>query len=324
MIIISYLGKKWFSYIIVFALVLNTVFLIIEAFEKYTRSTQTSFAALAHLIYLNSIHGWFDALPTANYLSGIMLLRELQYQGTWETLFLISIKRSDLLRYAFGGGILLCIAAMLPYETIIRYHKHSATLYKQTTFKHTQQTTFDYDCWYFLNNNILLHAISLDRITGHGNELLIIQLDEKEGEPECIMTAPKFFIDFDHNKITLTNGVYQKYDCPGKELRSPIAMDLTSLKTQLLNQPSSYRSLPNLISLLLHKKYLLPTPLYKHLLTELLEILFYYLSHILYPVLSITLWLLLLSYSTTIRWFLVLALFPLLQVLFFTLLFIVR
>ncbi len=319
MIITRYFFKKWIAYTTFLALILSSVFIIIEALEKYTRSTAPAWNAIIHLAYLNSIPGWFDALPVASLLAGIIILKELYQNNEWETLFLISIKQSHLSLYALGGGILMMSAILVPYETIIRQQKHAITTYKLKTFKQIEQSSVLYNRWYILNSTIFFHATSFDLKANVGNGLFVLHIDPVTRKPVSIITGTTFYIDFNNNCMSITDGIRQYYNNQ-KEPVTKLSMPLESFKAQLDNQPSSYQSLSSLTRLVWYKYHILPTPLIKQFTAQLVEAYFYYLSLVLYPLLTITLWLLLLGAPAMMRWSLLLALYPCMQILLFVVL----
>ena len=268
MILARYIFRRFFAYVGWTTLLLALIFALIELCEKMVRAQQVGIGAVLKLVSLNFIPSFFDIMPLASWVATLFFIKELYQQDEWTTIAILSISQKSILRIFFAAGLMLCCIHAIARETIALPCTAKAERFKQEVFKKQTPRTL-LNQWLMLETTTLCYCNVIDTKKMTGSGLLIITMTP-EFMAQQTVTAPLFYLDQDHLRITLPEGI--SFDAQTGQ-STPIArttMHLPSFFSQL-NITTAPPQLKNIIQHLIYNKEILPASVKKDLLAKLFK-----------------------------------------------------
>ena len=289
MIIFWYLTRRFLSFFVAVSLALALLFNFVEFFEKIVRLRSADTSVIAQFLGLSLIPNFFELLPIGVWLATCLLLKDLYQRHEWESLELLAYAPRRFFAFMFVMGLGLSMTTFVVYERWVSSLVFRAERFKLEYLKQASSQTI-VSRWMELDNNQFCYFSVLDLKTLQGNDLLLVVLNKTFGL-EKIIKSPRFTINTDNNTIHL--GTAQVFDVEGQH--EPV---VASLKLESPAFFSSLRTnfetptLSNSFKKILLYRSVLPFGVYNELMGQLCTRLAYYLQLLIYPVLTVSLFML--------------------------------
>lgn len=305
MTLLGFLTRRFFFFTAVVSGFFATLFTVVELFEKILRVAHTSIGSIVYFSVLNCVPTWFELLPVGLWLSTILVIRELVMRQEWDFLQMLTfIPRSLILWLAWCSGVCM-LTVLVVRESVGVPLMVKAERVRQEKFKRNVQTVL-LNQWFELDDATVVYARMIDQQEQCGSDLLIMRM--RDGQAlETMLMAPHFDYDSRMAVVRVPTGVL--YNIPGHsqevlsdyEFTSPslflqvrLQHHVPSLARGVLALVSSHSSLPDSVVREVQRRCVIPFG--------------YYLSLLLYPLLTLALFLL--FSSSIMRWVAVLLPYP--------------
>jgi len=309
MILFWYLTRRFLSYVFSITFLLTFLFNFIEFFEKLMRAKQTSVAVITYFLRLNFVPTFFDLLAIGTWLGTCFLLKELCWRHEWDLLNLLTYIPGRLLTFAMWMGISISLFALVAHEQYVAPLAFKAERFKQEKLKqgvkHRLVTT-----WLELDNNRMCYFSVLDPQTGDGEDLLLISMSP-QFLLERMVRAPHFHVDFKTMNIHIPHGMVVDSGEQKEQSVTDISLSVPAFFSQLsisLEAPLLW----NLSKKLMFAKHLLPRGVYDELLGSLLLKIGYFLQILLYPLLTVCVFMCI--HHPVVQWIAALSVYPVMLV----------
>ena len=290
-------------------LLLAVLFNFIEFFEKMARVKQASICQIFHFLGLNFLPSAFDVMPLGIWLATLFVLRELTMQQSWDFLQLIGFipRKLVLLLMTLTFGLVLGVGVVR--ESFVLEIAQKAEQYKYAHFKKQQQDVI-FTTWFELEDERFCYVEELDLARNAGKGLLLIA-QTKQHDVASVTNAMQFTINPTMQHLQLEHAVTVHF--PSQDV----------VRSQCLTVPSRYffsimstkqrvYNLRTLCTTLLFSSYL-PQSTVRTLGHRLMDNLWYYVSLLIYP--ALTIYLFSLPFGLLARWGLALLPYPIMMLL---------
>ncbi len=280
MVLARYLFKRYFVYLCSISLVLTLLFNVIEFFEKLVRVSHTSVPTILHFIALNFVPAFSDLLPITAWIAACLVIREFEFQGEWQTLFLLGVGYKKLVGLFFAIGMCVLIGGSLFHEMVSLPLSSRMEQFKIKHFKKGSPNKI-FSKWYQLDDRHFCYFDMLDWHNKHGKNLLLIQLSS-EFELQEIIQAQHFQLKPCRKELALFSGVVTGID------EEVFEKKIVTMPSFFIQVPQSLQ-IPSLTSLM-QKTFLfarvMSYDMHRELVFTTLKRVFFYLQMLIYPLLS--------------------------------------
>ncbi len=298
--------QRFLTFVVIISILLAFLFNFVEFFEKLLRVRHVQVITIAHFLWLNFIPSLFDLLPVAVWLATCLLLKELDQRNEWELLQLLTFIPKRLITFLLAMGLLVSIFTVVVYENFVSDLAFQAAHFKQEKLKQaTAQCVVDK--WLELDAHQLCYVGFLDLQAQQGSEIMLLFMNPTF-ELLKIIKAPSFFLDPKTNSVHLQRGRVFEISQAQESTFGELDVVVPSFFSQMCIEcdvPTLYSGAKKLV---LYRS-LLPPAVYNDLLAKLLGRIGFYLQILLYPLLTLCLFLSLRGAVT--RWIGALVAYPL-------------
>jgi lipopolysaccharide export LptBFGC system permease protein LptF len=290
----------WLSITFLLAVLFNFV----EFFEKLARVKQATVGQITYFLGLNFLPSAFDVMPISIWLATLFVLRELTTQQSWDFLQLLGFAPGNLLRLLLGVSSILCLLVGVLRESFILDIAKTAEQYKYVQFK-KQPEDLIFGSWFELEHQRFCYIEELDLTKKKGKGVLLVALSSA-GAVASVSSALEITLNPEQEILEL--GLSTGVDIPSQVV--------TPREQQIFHSPYFFNALHtkqisadifNLYKLILFQS-LLPRQVVVTLWQRLLETIWYYLSFLCYPIMTI--YLFMAPFSPYVRWGLALIPYP--------------
>ncbi len=307
MLIFWYLARRFFLFLTGLDLLLAFLFNFIEFFEKLVRAKHVTASTILHFLSLNFIPTVFDVLPISMWLALCLLLKELYQRHEWETLQLLSYIPSRLLTFALSMGLIVSITAFITYESYVSPLAFKAEQFKYEKLKQDPKPQLITNAWLELDTNTFFYCDVLDLKKHQGHRLLVITMNSSFMLHRLIK-ADYFTVNPQQQTITIPIGSIVEVEEQKEHSCTNMVITAPALFAQLrLNAEN--QTLTTLTTKLILYKNVLPVGIYNELLGQLFAKMLYYLQLLLYPLVTVCLFML--FSSSYVQWVAALSTYPL-------------
>lgn len=273
------------------------------------RAKHASASVIFTYLGLNMIPSFFDLMPIGLWLATCFLLKELEQRHEWEPLQLLTFIPKKFFVTLLVLGVSLGLCSLVLREQIVIPLAFKSERFKQDKFKQRTGEKI-VSKWLELDPNQFCYVDYLDLQKQEGEGLLVLWLSP-EFVVEKLLSAPQFYTNQESKKIIIPQG----------QLATGTQSDVVVGDHQLyfpsfFSQIRISLEVPRLYTMakkaILYKDYL-PQASYNELLYAIFMRTAYYFQIVLYPIMTLILFML--SRHSYMRWLLALIPYP-----FFTLL----
>jgi lipopolysaccharide export LptBFGC system permease protein LptF len=296
MVLETYFFKRFFKYLLLINSAFTLLFNFIEFFEKFIRAKHVATSVILKFVCLNTPPSFFENIPVSSWLATCLIIKEFAQQNEWEILQILSINYKKLFNLFLLSGFITMCFCFIGKEKVTLELANKAEKFKLEKFKQNSQQKI-LNKWLTLstqsqteNKTIFLYFTILDLKTNLGSGLTLIYMTPKF-EIESVLTANDFEILPQEQKIFIPEGTSIEIENKIHEKIKAKFLEIPSLFSQLqlnISIPSLFFLAKNLIS----EKKILPSEIWNDLLAQLLKKLFFHLQVLLYPLLTLCLFLL--------------------------------
>jgi hypothetical protein len=307
MLIFSYLTRRFLAFLAAISLLLAFIFNFIEFFEKIVRSKQVPVSVIIHFLSLNFIPTFFDLLPIAVWLAMCLLIKELMGRYEWELLQLMTFIPRKFLRFSLIMGLALSVSSLVLHERYVANLVFKAERFKQEKFKQGAPQIL-VNKWFELDHDRICYFSIFNPETVAGDDLLIIQFSPDFTFQKMIQ-ACHFTINPATTSIEIPEARIFDMGVQGEYIQKELAIHSPAFFSQL-KMNFEYPTLFNTAKKLSLYGKLLPSGVYNEMLGHFCSRMGYYIQLLLYPLLTICLFMV--TSHPYIRWILALLAYPLL------------
>lgn len=294
MVLEKYILNRFFRYLLTINISITFLFNFIEFFEKIIRVKHATINMVLHFIILNIPPSFFQNINVSIWLTTCLLLKEFIEQNEWETFKILNINYQKLFQLFLYASISISLFTFIGKENITL-----PLLNKSEKFKYEQlkQTSFQkiHNKWLEIKikGDKAFKTFSffqfLDLKDKIGTNLILININ-KDFEVEKIISSKKFKVNLEKKILKLKKAISVKSKDNIQEIKIDEKLYIPSFFSQL--QLSNYiPPISLLLKNIIFEKKLLPKNVWFDLIAQLLKRLFFYLQIILYPILTLFLFL---------------------------------
>lgn len=294
------------AFFVAISLMLAFIFNFIEFFEKIVRAKQVPVRVIIHFLSLNFIPTFFDLLPIATWLATCLLLKELLGRYEWELLQLMTFIPQKLFRFALIMGLFLSSTAFVLHERYVADLVFKAEHFKQEKLKQGVPQKL-VSKWFELDNNQICYFSVFDPETVMGEDLLVIRFSP-EFTFQKMVRAAHFMLNPSTTTIMIQSGHVFDMESQQEHVEQDLEIHSPAFFSQLRMNFECPTLLNTAKKLTLYGK-LLPYGVYNEVFGQLCGRIAYYMQLLLYPLLTICLFMI--TNHPFIRWVLALAAYPL-------------
>ena len=302
-----YIATRFFTYIFFINAGLTLLFGLIEFFEKMMRTQQATVGSILYFIVLSLVPSFFENLPIASWLATCMLIKEMHQQNEWDLIKLLNIPLKKIFFLILFCATALATAGFVGKEFVSYRTAQKAEEFKQEQFKQKKNTKI-FNQWFMLKEQTFCHFQYLDIETNKGDSISLFEVSP-QFSIEKITMAKKFKIDSESKKITIEKGTTILTKSKKQISLENESIFLPRFFTQL-NMAGHTPKFTRLLRIVIFGKKSLPTHVYHQLLYLFLQRILIHLLLILYPLLTIALFLAAPIYGHY-RWVLIFLPYPL-------------
>ena len=297
---------------------LTFLFNFIEFFEKIVRVKHATMAMILHFIALQTIPSFFETFVISSWLATCLLIKEFAQHNEWEAFQILNINHKKIFNLFFMAGAILAACSFIGREKIaldllnksekFKLEKLKQTSQQKIATKWLQLSEFNSENPTSKTSEIICYFDFLDLEINQGSNLLLLYMSS-DFEIEKTLICPTFQIQPKTNSIFISNSTIittnnnKQIDVKNNLLDLPSFFSQLQLNIQI---PSIYQIVLTLIS----GKKTLPKEIWNDLLAKLLSRIFIHFQLIIYPLLTLCLFLLF-PYHPKYKWFLIFVPYPL-------------
>ncbi|MFH1643647.1 MAG: LptF/LptG family permease [bacterium] len=311
MILVKYILKRFFKYLILVNLILVILFNSIDFFEKFIRLTNVSILDIFYTIALGLIPSFFENLAISCWLATALLIKELQQQNEWETFPLLNIHYKKFLNLFLVTGIFLGLFNFLGKEGLANPFMVKSEQFKKEKLKKRSDHKI-INKWMYLNNNTFCYFNVLDLKEKIGSDLILINLNT-DFSTQKILISPIFKISQKKKQIFISKGI-EIYPQTNEQIKIEnihVVLDCFFTQIQILSEQNS---LNQILKTLLASKNIIPENSWNELFLLFLKRLLFHLQFILFPLLTLCFFFIPFNLKNY-KWILILTPYPLLTLL---------
>jgi lipopolysaccharide export LptBFGC system permease protein LptF len=316
MVLAIYFFKRFFTYLFSINISLTLLFNFIEFFEKIARVKHATTNTILHFIFLNIVPSFFETLPISCWLATCLLLKEFIQQNEWETLQILNIGTKKLFNLFFIAGTILALTSFIGKEKIVLPLTNKSEKFKLEKLKQGSLQKV-LNKWFILtqpnsDNHLFCNFSILDMATNKGKNLLLIYMTPNF-EIEKTLNSLAFEFNPEKQNLKISDGIIISSKKKSQLKIENYMLELPSFFSQLqlnLETPSIQLLFHNLI----YGKKVLPSDLWDDLLAQLLQRILLHFQIIIYPLLTLCLFLLF-PYNPLCKWVLILLPYPIITLL---------
>lgn len=308
MIIYSYLARRFLLYCIAISTLLTFLYNFIEFFEKMLRVKHTDISTILHFLQLNTLPAFIDYLPLGAWLSTALVLKELFARHEWDILQFITFVPQRLIMFFASMGVVLVFCAFMLNEGFVATIAFKTEAYKQEKFKQNSSYIL-VNQWFELSQGKLFYCGICDLKSGLGSDGVLVEMNATTFMVGNITRIPSFRLNSEQQTMMIEMATMFDPETSKSYVLSKEELYVPALFSQIRMHMEPVTVFNVIRSLLLNGKSL-PINAYKALLNKLCKRLEFYVQLMLYPVLSLLLFLLFIRYDY-IRWIALLSAYPL-------------
>ncbi len=279
----GYVARLFFGAWASITLLLAVLFNFIEFFEKLARVKNISVGHIFQFLGLNFLPSAFDVMPVSVWLATLFVLRELTMQQSWDFLQLIGFipYRLSLLLFLLTVG--MAIGVGLLREGFVLEVAQMAEQYKYVHFKKQRQELM-FGTWFELEGNRFCYIEELDCAKSKGKGVLLVTLNTEHTVTtvthalQCTLDSVKHAVQLEH-AVT----VYVPEQRLVREVSHSV---LSHYFFNVMNMKQRVYNLAYLYKTLMFSAYM-PQPMVRALRRRLIDSLWYYISFLGYPLMTI-------------------------------------
>jgi lipopolysaccharide export LptBFGC system permease protein LptF len=310
MTLARYFLKRFFLSVISISSLIALLFSLVEFFEKMVRVKGVVFATVAKFTLLNAVPTFFESLPLGTWLATCLFIKELDQQGEWEALSIVTISPKKIQNLFLLGGVILSLFSFVGKEILFHGMHNQAESFRKEQFKnHSQKTLFD--SWSQLSEKSFSHFDFLDLEKKEGTNLTILFIKEN-GTIKKTLKSHRFTIDTEKERILCNKSSLFTVATGEEKIETNKILPLPSFFKQLTIATKN----PSVAQLSVYLATgTIPSPQIKrNIMNELFKRIFPHSLLLFYPILTF-LFFLLFPYHPLYKWFLILVPYPLLTTL---------
>jgi lipopolysaccharide export LptBFGC system permease protein LptF len=318
MVLEFYFFKRYFKYFFLIDSAFTLLFNFIEFFEKFIHAKHVSTSVVLHFVALNIPPSFFENIPLSCWLATCLVIKEFAQQNEWEFFQILSIDYKKIFSLFFAASFITTIISFIGKEEFTLNLANKAEKFKLEKFKQNSQQKI-VNKWLTLvvdeqdlNKNLFCYFNLLDLQSTQGKGLTLIYMTTNF-EIEKVITAQDFEVQFKEQKIFIPDGTSIEIENKSHEKLKNICFSIPSFFSQLqlnINIPSLFFLTKNLIS----DKKILPFEIWNDILAQLLKKIYFHLQVLIYPILTICLFLLFFHFPL-LKWFVIFLPYPLLMLI---------
>lgn len=306
MVFVRYFFKRYLCYAGAIALLLTVLLTLIELFEKLMRVSHAKLLDIGIFLGLYSMPVFFDNCAIAGWLATALLLREFVVYHEWELMMMLNINNKELIRLCTYAGFFLMTIVVINKELFVSSLAFKAEQFKIEHFKQKMPHLLVHR-WMQLQENQFCYLGVLDMSTGHGQDITLLTMSS-DFSIEQVVVAETFSIDLEHEQITIEQG--NKFNT--MPYQSTACIQETLSASQLCAQLKFDFQVPtawHFYKTIMRAGKQLPNPVFNKLLFQLFKKLSSYIQILLYPLITI---LLFIGWHAHVRfrWIALLAAYP--------------
>lgn len=315
MVLEFYFFKRYFKYFFLINSAFTILFNFIEFFEKFIHAKHVATSVVLHFVALNIPPSFFENIPVSCWLATCLLIKEFAQQNEWEFFQILSIDYKKIFNLFLAAGLITATFSFVGKEKLTLHLATKAEKFKLEKFKQNSQQKI-VNKWLTLvvdeqnlNKNLFCYFNILDLQSNKGKGLTLIYMTTNF-EIEKVITAQDFEIQFNDQKVFIPDGTSIELENKSHEKLKDFSISIPSFFSQLqinINIPSLFFLTKNLIS----DKKILPFEIWNDLLAQLLKKIYFHIQVIIYPLLTICLFLLFFHYPL-LKWLMIFLPYPLL------------
>lgn len=307
MIFAHYFFKRYFKYVITIALLLASLLLLIELFEKLMRVSHASFMKIGFFLSLLSGPLFFDNCGIAAWLGSSFLLREFFMHHEWEFMMMLNMTNKNLIHLFALASCILMSSVFISKELFISTLAFKAEHFKIQHFKQRVPQLI-LNRWIQLHDNEFCYVGALDMASGQGKDLTLLKMSPNFLIEEALLAktfsinAEKSEVDVGHGSY-MKNGTQENLNLHQKKIVVPQLFSQVALEFEVPTIRHYY-------TVVKQASKLLPSSVFNKLLYQFLKKITWYLQIFLYPVMTVFFFVICSSYAR-LRWIALFIAYPL-------------